>query len=112
MAIPNRQNRPSTFKSEQGVLNTSFDEEFGVLAVEGLEYHEGSNTLIRSGGSLTERYDYDVSTAIYTGTAVVGTSESSTGWTITKYDLTDTNNASGKVATDVSWTNRATGTYQ
>lgn len=59
----------------------------------------------------TERYDYDDATTIYTATAPVGTAENVTGWTITKYDLTDTNNSSGKVATDVSWTNRATGTY-
>jgi len=64
-----------------------------------------------SGGSSTERYDYDDATTIYTATAPVGTAEGSTGWKITKYDLTDTNNASGKVATDVSWTDRATGAY-
>jgi hypothetical protein len=61
--------------------------------------------------ALTERYDYDVATTIYTAVARRGTSEGSTGWTITKYDLTDTNNASGKIATDVSWTSRASGTY-
>lgn len=64
-----------------------------------------------NGANLTERYDYDDATTIYTGSATVGTTEGSTGWTITKYDLTDTNNASGKIATDVSWTNRASGTY-
>jgi len=61
--------------------------------------------------TLTERYDYDDPTTIYTATAPVGTADASTGWTITKYDLSDTNNASGKVATDVSWTNRVTGSY-
>ena len=60
---------------------------------------------------ITERYDYDDATTIYTATAVVGTADASTGWTVTRYDLTDTNNASGKIATDVSWTNRASGTY-
>jgi len=60
---------------------------------------------------LTQRYDYDDSTTIYTATAPVGTSDASTGWTITKYDLTDTNDASGKIATDVSWTNRGTGDF-
>lgn len=61
--------------------------------------------------SLTERYDYDSTTTIYTATAPVGTAEASTGWTINKYDLTDPDNSSGKIATDVSWTNRASGTY-
>jgi len=60
---------------------------------------------------MTERYDYDDPTTIYTATAVTGTAEASTGWTITKYDLTNTNNASGKIATDVSWSGRALGTY-
>lgn len=60
---------------------------------------------------LTERYDYDNTTTIYTATAPVGTAEASTGWTINKYDLTDPDNSSGKIATDVSWTNRASGIY-
>lgn len=60
---------------------------------------------------VTERFDYDDANTIYTATAEVGTADSSTGWTITKYDLTDSNDASGKIATDVSWTNRGSGTY-
>lgn len=60
---------------------------------------------------ITERYDYTDSTTIYTAHAVLGTLDASLGWTITKYDLSDTSNASGKVATDVSWVNRATGTF-
>lgn len=70
-----------------------------------------SNTVTTTPQTLTERYDYDDSTTIYTATAPVGTADASTGWTIIKYDLTDTNDASGKVATDVSWTNRASGSY-
>jgi len=61
--------------------------------------------------SFTERYDYDETNIIYVGSADVGTATSSKGWIITKYDLSDSNNASGKVATDVSWDNRTTGTY-
>jgi len=61
--------------------------------------------------SFTERYDYDATSTIYVGTANIGTASSATGWTITKYDLSDSNNASGKVATDVSWDNRTTGSY-
>lgn len=60
----------------------------------------------------TERYDYDDSTTIYVGSANIGVADAtSSGWTIVKYNLTDSNDASGKVATDVSWTNRASGTY-
>lgn len=111
MANPNRTSKPDIEKSEQELFNKSFDREFDVLAVENLEYNPGSNSLVRSGSSYTERYDYNDSTTIYTATALVGTADASTGWTITKYDLTDTNDASGKIATDVSWTNRTSGTY-
>lgn len=63
-------------------------------------------------GSLIERYDYNDSTTIYTGIANKGTAASaSSGWTITKYDLSDPDDASGLIATDVSWTNRVSGTY-
>ncbi len=65
----------------------------------------------RLGASVTERYDYSSSTTIYYGVADVSTSEGSTGWKIIKYDLSSSSNASGKVATDVSWTNRASGSY-
>jgi hypothetical protein len=60
---------------------------------------------------LTERYDLDNANIIYTATAPVGTADNATGWTITKYDLTDSNDSSGKIATDVSWEDRATGSY-
>lgn len=60
---------------------------------------------------VTERYDYSGGSIIYTATAPVGTTDSSTGWTITKYDLGSSSAASGKIATDVSWTNRVTGGY-
>jgi hypothetical protein len=65
----------------------------------------------RLGAAVTERYDYSSSTTIYVGSADVGTSDSSTGWRITKYDLSSSSNASGKIATDVSWNNRSSGTY-
>ena len=71
----------------------------------------GALVISASNLSLTERYDYDNATTIYTATAPIGTAENATGWTITKYDLTDSNNSSGKIATDVSWEDRATGSY-
>lgn len=72
---------------------------------------DGTYSISVSPSKFTERYDYDSTTTIYTATAPVGTAEASTGWTINKYDLTDPDNSSGKIATDVSWTNRASGTY-
>jgi len=74
-------------------------------------WDSASANWVRSGSSVTERYDYSDSTTIYVGQAAVGTSESSTGWTITKYDLLSASAASGKIATDVSWTNKASGSY-
>jgi hypothetical protein len=61
--------------------------------------------------ALTKRFDYANSALIYTATAPVGTADASTGWTITKFDLASSADASGKIATDVSWTNRASGSY-
>lgn len=61
--------------------------------------------------TVTERYDTSNSPIIYTGSATVGTSDASLGWTITKYDVTISSAMSGKIATDVSWDNRAIGAY-
>lgn len=42
-----RQGKPDIHRSEQGVLNKSFDETYQVLAVEQLEYNPTTNTLDR-----------------------------------------------------------------
>ena len=74
-------------------------------------YDASSDTLQpQATGTQTERYDVD-ETTIYVGSAKVGTSDSATGWTIIKYDISDLTDASGKVATNVSWNNRTTGSY-
>jgi hypothetical protein len=122
MAAPDRQEKPYTHRSEQNLQNWSFDEVYKVLAT--IPVAEYNNALYRlqvdSSGSLktaesnnnkTERYDYSSSTTIYVGTADIGTTDSSNGWKIVKYDLTSPSAASGKVATDVSWDNRTTGSY-
>jgi hypothetical protein len=76
-----------------------------------LKVTNADGSAIGSTEVFTERYDYDDSTTIYAAYASIGTSDATTGWTITKYDLTDTNDASGKVATDVSWSDRASGSF-
>jgi hypothetical protein len=48
MANPNRQSIPYTARSEQNVLNTSLDEEFDVLATEGLVYNATTGGLDRA----------------------------------------------------------------
>ena len=60
---------------------------------------------------LSERYDYSNSSVIYTATAPVGTADASALWIITRYDLSDSSNASGKVATGVAWDDRLTESY-
>lgn len=70
---------------------------------------DGSGNLKTTEVTMTNRYDL-VSPVYYVGSAPVGTADAVTGWIIIKYDLT-TNPYTGKTATDVSWDNRATGTY-
>lgn len=116
MANPNRVDKPEIEKSEQELINKSFDREFNVLAVEALVYNPSTGAMDRmtqpgEATAKTERYDTSNSPIIYTGYAAVGTADSALGWTITKYDVSTSSAMSGKVATDVSWNNRATGTY-
>ncbi len=79
--------------------------------VVGYTWNGSSGQWERTGIAHTERYDYSDSTTIYVGSAAVGTSEGSTGWTINKFDLSDSSNAKGLIAIDVTWTNRAAGSY-
>ena len=48
-----------------------------------------------------------------TNPVILDSSGSADIWLVGNYkiDLTDSNDASGKMATDVSWTNRGSGTY-
>jgi len=120
MAVPDRQLKPDTYRSEQNVQNWSFDEIYKVLAT--IPVIEYNNALYRlqgnSDGTLAvgakdaiERYDYSSSTTIYVGTAAPGTSASTASWTIYKYDLSDSSNASALKATNTAWTNRTSGSY-
>jgi hypothetical protein len=47
MANPNRQDNPEIKRSEQGVLNNSFDEQYQVLATEMLVENEAGTALVR-----------------------------------------------------------------
>lgn len=86
-------------------------DDIGAKRVLPYSYDNATAKHFRNGLARTEMYDYSSSTAIYAGEATLGTAVSATGWTITKYDLSSSSAASGKVATDVSWNNRASGTY-
>lgn len=72
---------------------------------------DDDGNVITSSAIKTERYDYLNPTTIYIGQADVGSSESASVWTIFKYDLLSSSNASGKVKYNGIWNNRATETY-
>lgn len=100
--------------SSAGQLNQlEHDPDNHAKRVDNYLWNSGAGTWERAGvaATTTERYDYSSSTSIYTGSADIGTADASTGWTIVLYDLASPSAASGKVATDVSWNNRATGTF-
>lgn len=110
MSIPNTSEKSVDLDRQENITKGNVS----VKKVAVYSYDAASDTLIPGirDNVTTQRYDYDNSTEIYVGEAPLGTSDSTTGWTITKYNLSDSNDASGKVATNVSWTNRTTGSYQ
>lgn len=61
--------------------------------------------------NLISRYDYSSSTTIYVGQARPGTASSEALWTITKYDLGDSSDASGLIAENAVWDDRASEVY-
>ena len=95
--------------SAQEILNESFNNTYKILQVAGYGYDAPSNSFIPAGAALTNRYDLQ-SPIYYVGSAPVGTLDTATGWTITKYDLTS-NPYSGKVATASTWSTRVSGSY-
>lgn len=70
---------------------------------------DGSDVNIKK--FVTERYDYGSPPIYYVGEASVGTPDGSPDWTITKFDLTNTSDAKGKVSTGTSWANRVVAIY-
>lgn len=114
-----RQAQPDIHRSEQGVLNQSFDETYRVLAVEALVYNPDTNTLDRmtqpggsSGGTTTwGTNDIEDGTTSY-----FGQTTASGAWRVIK--VTDTsvtyatvsNNGTVTSYTD-AWTDKETLTY-
>jgi hypothetical protein len=64
----------------------------------------------RSGLPVETRYDYS-GNPIYIANASIGADETASVWTIQAYDLSDSSNATAKIATNTAWSNRASGTY-
>lgn len=84
--------------------------ELGAKRVVLYSYDSNTDELQPYGVANTARYDVQ-GTTVYEAAAPVGTSEAATGWTIIKYDLADMTNASGKVALDAVWADRASEVY-
>lgn len=70
MVNPNRVSKPDIEKSEQELLNKSFDREFDVLAFENLAFNPVTNSLERVTRSLTAGKDYDYIDAQQTSASV------------------------------------------
>jgi hypothetical protein len=109
MAQPNTSEKSNALDREENITRGNISAKQVALYT----YDADSDTLIpgASSSSLTERYDYSSSSTIYTATAPVGTADDAEGWTIIKYDLSNSSDASGKVKTNGTWDDRATETY-
>jgi hypothetical protein len=76
--------------------------------------YDASTDTLRPGTTTaptTQRYDYANSSIIYTAYAPIGTGDDEPGWTITKYDLSNSADADGKVKINGVWDDRTTETY-
>lgn len=114
MAAPDR-NAPRIKDSEQNVLNDSFDETFGVLAVQPLGYDGSTLQRSTSGVAMANRID-DTTTAntTYIGNAPVGSATSSAVWQIKKLDTSSgliTTWADGDASFNNVWDDRASLSY-
>lgn len=106
MASPNQSEKSVALDREENITKGNLSAKRVVNYI----YDPGTDTLTPDSQKIIERYDIQ-GTTIYSGEAPVGTSRATTGWSITKYDLADVTDASGLIATDVSWDDRATGSY-
>lgn len=132
MPTPNRTGKTSITDSQQDVLNSSFDKDFGVLAVEALGYNPTASDLrrisVNADGSIisgTTLDSFKINNLDDGSTAAnvlyIGTAKDDGTWCIKKFDETSstlptmtyatvTNNVSTTTYA-TAWTNRATLTY-
>lgn len=102
-------------KTTQSINNLKFPVANYVLPFKD-EHGKATQVQLTDGGvpvvaqAQTQRYDVQ-GDIIYEAYAAVGTTDASSNWTITKYDLADITDASGKVAIGVAWVDRATEVY-
>ena len=84
--MANRQGKPSIERTVQDMVGWSFDNEFKVLTVAGVEY-DGANIVRKQSEQTATRID-DTTTAntTYIGKAPIGSATSSAVWQISKLD--------------------------
>jgi hypothetical protein len=116
MPTPNRPLSQNKY-SEQNIGNTSFDEDFGVSAVETLGF-DGKNLQRHNATNMALQIEYDgQSNPIYIGLASPGTLTSETNWQIRKLTFDGQNNvtaieyADGTPSFTKEWDERTTGGY-
>lgn len=117
MAVPQRTNKADIERSEQGVLNRSFDEDFLTSVVQPLGY-DGVNLQRQNASSLSLQIDYVGGTnPIYIGIAAPGTLTSAALWQVRKLTFDGNNNitvikyAGGSPSFNAIYDNRTSLTY-
>jgi len=114
MAVPDRENRPYTGQSEQGVLNESRDELFKVLAMLPVEWDGGTKIFRAQSSNVAVRFDPTNDPILYLGKAPIGTTTSDAKWQISKLDTSSgfvKTWADGDADFDNVWDNRTSLTY-
>lgn len=108
MATPNRPASQNKYP-EQYMNNTSFDEDFGVNAVEALSYNPSTGNLERQNQTVAAdvRFDTDDSAPVYIGVnSTLGAATSAATWVI--YKFTYSGSAVTRVQRQIGiWDNRA-----
>jgi len=121
VANPDRQTKPDIARSEQGVLNKSFDETYQVLTVEALVYNPETGDLDRMtqpGATVSVAYESRNDTTtdanlVYLGKALPGSLESDAAWQIKRYNKSAGHMSFADDETTFTkvWSDRATYNY-
>ncbi len=114
MANPDRQYAPEIKRTEQYVLNSSFDEVYKVLAVMGLEWDGGTKVSRQISSNTAVIIDSSADPIIYIGKAPIGSIASEAVWQISKLDTSSgliKTWADGDADFNNIWDNRTSLTY-
>lgn len=115
MSAADRQNKSPIHKSEQEILNWSFDEVTKTLVVNTLKYDPAGNAIRDVTADLAQIIDEASSTVTYIGEATIATATSSALWRIRRVTVASTVTtvawADGNSNFDNVWNNRASLSY-